>query len=826
MKRACRKTLSSELFGIQVAMHAGRQARARWVAWLAAILIALGGGFPAVPALAAPVVQTADASIAGTYQSDVLPAPDSTGLVVSLTLDEDGSAELMSDYLNDEAPIVEVGEWAQNADGTVTLTVTGTAEQEYSQPIELTFQVDEAGALVIPGEPNGPFGEDGLVLAPTELPVATAEEGATTEAPVVDLAGLPDNALVYRSEVLPSASTSGLQITLILFADGTLEMVSDYQEPGQVVLELGTWAAADDGTVIVTLTGQLDRNYEAPVELAFTTTDDGALSLVDEDGLLFGEDGLTLTPLVGEGEATTEEAPAEATVELPEATPTALPEAETEAEVAADVEVEAPITATETLTVEVTPAPEATPVPTETVTPTEEATDDAVEEAAPATDETVMDDTVVGEAIPGETADAAMMVGVPDGAFVSALLPAADASGFFQVAVFYPNGDLMLSSYFLNGEPPVVEIGRWEVSADVVTDTVDAGATEPVTEPVTDTVTETVPVTVPVTDTGAMTETSASAPLTYTVTLTGTVEEVYENPVIIQMIAQTGGALELDTVTLYPLPTAKLDTMTPVAVAQFESDVLPAASGPGLQIRLTLYDDASLEMMSDFQEPGEVVTETGEWLVNDEGNLVVTLTGQGDQPYEEPVTLIFAIGEDDTLTLIDDEGLFGDAGLTLLSVPVEPNATDGDAEEATGFGVVEEDAEPTDEPLVEPGDEADEEADVPGEPLPAQLGVYQSEVLPSASSPGLQVSVTLLEDDAVAVEYDYLNNEEVVTQVGTWQDNGDGTVTVTLTEGPSGVFDEPVVLTLAVGEGSVTVVEADEDNAGLIDVELAYLPLE
>src|SRR5690606_19265546 len=385
---------------------------------------------------------------------------------------------------DEEATIVEVGEWTQNADGTVTLSITGTADQEYSLPIELTFQVNEAGALVIPGEPDGPFGEEGLTLAPAGAPDT---DTAATETPALDLATLPDNARVYQSEVLPSASTPGLQITLILFADGTLEMVSDYQQPDQVVIELGTWAESDDGTVIVTLTGQLDRNYEAPVELAFTTEENGTLALVDEDGLLFGEDGLSLTPLALPGATLPDAAASEAL------TPTATSEMTGDATLEAPVEtppVETTVGATDTLTVETPPAAEAevsptvteavtspvtatlTPPVTSTVTPTESA-------PLTATAEPAAGEIAAGEVITG---DAAMMVGVPDGPFLSDLLVAADGSDFFQVAIFYPNGDLLLSSYFLTGEPPVVEVGHWAPAETAVTDTADVTDTAEVTD--------------------------------------------------------------------------------------------------------------------------------------------------------------------------------------------------------------------------------------------------------------------------------------------------------------------------------------------------------
>ncbi len=688
-----------------------------------AVVVALLLGITTAPLAvwAAPDAQaTVAPAVLGYYQSDVLPAADSPGLQVALILYEDGSAEVYSDYLNDEPPIVEVGEWVENDDGTLTLTVTGTTEVEYQQAISLTFEVAEDGALVVPGEAGGPFGEAGLVLNPAELPV---EEAGMGEAMPTEIE-IPADASAYQSPILPALETPGLQITLLLYEDGSLEMISDSLNQEDIVTEVGEWVENDDGTVNVTLTGQPGEEYAEPIELVFTRTEDGGLALVDESGL-FGDEGLTLAPFGGEAAAAA--------------------------------------------------AAEATPAPAEEA-PAESAAESA--EQAPAE------------------------VLTPAGAYVSDLLPAEDAPARFMVAIFYPDGDVLVSSYTLNGDLPVVEVGTWAANVDA----------------------------------------------TFTVTATGTPEGDYETPVTLDFGFGDDGTLVQDAIVFHPLPLADtLDVVFPAVVATFVSETLPAASSPGRVITLPLYDDETAEMATDFLDDADPVVEIGGWAIGATGNLSVTLTGQAGQEYDEPVELVFSVSDDEVLTLIESpEGLFGEEGLTLSMVDAAAvEATPMPAEEATPEATAEPTAEATEEPTPEPTEEPTAEpteeptpeptAEPTAKPTPApteeptpevaaETGaiIYQSAVLPSASSPGLQITLSLVDDGSAAMEYDYLNDDEVITNTGTWEDNGDGTLTVALVAGPNGSFLEPGELTLAETEdGGLMIVDTSEDLVGLTNVVLA-----
>ncbi len=219
-------------------------------ALLLAVILALAVGIVPAPALllAAPIAQTIDPTGDRYYESDLIPGTGETpDLVVGLLLYEDGSAEVISDYQNDEDVIIEVGTWVDNGDGTLTLTVTGTTDSDYAAPIDLDFNIGDDGALVVPGAANGAFGEAGLILNPTTLGNSEAI-----------LAEIPAEALVFQSDVLPADPNPGLQLTLALFDDGSLTLVSDYMSPGEIVVEVGTWVENEDSSLAVTLTGQVE----------------------------------------------------------------------------------------------------------------------------------------------------------------------------------------------------------------------------------------------------------------------------------------------------------------------------------------------------------------------------------------------------------------------------------------------------------------------------------------------------------------------------------------------------------------------------------------
>lgn len=605
--------------------------------------------------LAAPPAQTAEPTIIGFYQSEVIPTGDDSGLQISLTLYEDGSAEAVSDLLTDEPPIVEVGTWEQNDNGSVTLTLTGTKTENYAEPVVLVFELDDDGALSIPGVEGGAFGSEGLTLAPTEPPAPeTADEATETPAataePAEEQTAQPQEIQVYLSDLLPVATGADRQITLTVNVDGTAEMVTDLMNSEAPVVETGEWARSS-GVLTVTLTANADGDYAEPVVYAFQTQEDGSLFLPGEEGGPFGAEGLTL--------------------------------------------------------------------------------------AAP------------------EEADAANRAVDPTGAYASNILPAADAPGMLMLAILYPNGDAQVSSFYLNGEPPIIEFGSWEV-----------GSSE-----------------------------------TITVTATRSLERDYDEPTS-AVFTVTEEGLVAGSVTLHRVRAAgETDAVeaVPAPVAMFQTEVMPAASSPGLQISLTLYDDSSAELVSDYMNDDAPFVDVGTWAEGDDGALILTLTGSADAPSDTPVEIVFDVQDDGTLVAAEyPQEIFGEAGLTLTPLPME---------EATGE-------------TADGGASAATEA-APGGALAGGL-VFQSGTLPAASGGGREITLSLLDDGSAIMSTDFMNDEPPVTELGQWVQNDDGSLTLTLTEGPSGVYGAPVEITFAVNnDGSISAVEYDESVFGTEGLELA-----
>ena len=212
--------------------------------------------------------------------------------------------------------------------------------------------------------------------------------------------------------------------------------------------------------------------------------------------------------------------------------------------------------------------------------------------------------------------------------------------------------------------------------------------------------------------------------------------------------------------------------------------------------------------------------------------------------------LVFSVSDDNVLTLVEwPDGLFGtdvitlhpadesasaavtpEPGETPVEVPAEEPTSEPTAtpiEEPTATPTAEPTATPlptatpTEEPTPEPTATPTEEPTPTPEPVAAGATIYQSSVLPSASSPGLQITLNLVDDGSAAMEYDYLNGDEVVTNTGTWDDNGDDTLTIKMVAGPNGPFLEPGELTLAVTDDGLLITDASDDLVGLESVILA-----
>ncbi|MCB0168394.1 MAG: YbaY family lipoprotein [Anaerolineae bacterium] len=210
-----------------------------------------------LPVAAEPAVT----AFAGIYTAS-LPAADTPGRDMTLTLNADGTAARTIDYLNDKAPIEESGTWQDNGDGTATVTLTGRPGIE--SPDVITYSLTDETLTAIDYDLEV-YGTEGLSLQKQTEPVSSAD---TTETVVG----------IYKT-MLPGASSPGLDSTLYINVDGSARLVSDYLNDEPPIDEIGHWATIDD-QVVVTLTGLVNRGYDTPVVTTYEV-DQGALVEVE-----------------------------------------------------------------------------------------------------------------------------------------------------------------------------------------------------------------------------------------------------------------------------------------------------------------------------------------------------------------------------------------------------------------------------------------------------------------------------------------------------------------------------------------------------------------
>jgi hypothetical protein len=96
---------------------------------------------------------------AGTYAA-VLPAADSPGRVMTLTLYPGGTVRWVTDY-GKGTPILELGRWEANPDGTVTVRIHGQEGREYEQTVAIVFRLD-GNRLVSTQWDKGLYGTAGV----------------------------------------------------------------------------------------------------------------------------------------------------------------------------------------------------------------------------------------------------------------------------------------------------------------------------------------------------------------------------------------------------------------------------------------------------------------------------------------------------------------------------------------------------------------------------------------------------------------------------------------------------------------------------------------
>lgn len=623
-----------------------------------------------------------------------------------------------------------------------------------------------------------------------------------------------DEPLVFMSDVLPSASTQGRILTLTLQRDGTGTLATDYLNDDEPVIENAEWVTDEvEQSLTVTITGQDEVLYEAPIVLVFAVGPDGTVTLDEWDRAIYGAEGFTLAVVTEGAAAATPAATAEAAAEEPAAEVTPAVTAEPAEEVVEIDETLAGVYVSDELAVASSPERALTltleadgtaalssdflngELPVEelgdwqssaaagTITLTLTGTDALVyDEANVILFELQADGALVAVEYDETLYDSAGLTLVPQsaaeaadegagGVYVSDVLPTADTPGQVVFAILYEDGTVQANSYFLNGEAPIMEVGTWQEEA----------ATSAVT-----------------------------------MIITGSDAGDYDQPQIFNFVRRNN-SLSYQGLTLNRIPAAEI-APAPEPMGYFQSEELPAASSPGLQYSLVFMDDNSVFLVSDYLNDEAPIVEMGSWEDNDDSTWTVSLTGTADRDYEVADIITFALSADETtLTAVEwDETVYGSEPLLLTESPLDeldldaltgsaPAAEAADAEvtpEATPEPAAEVTPEPTEEPTEEPtGEPTEEPVALPEFEVPdSAIAVFATGVMPAASSPGLVMRMVLFADNTLQMVSDYLNGEAAVIELGNWVDNGDGTLDVEILGRPLGLYDEPVNITFTVSD--------------------------
>jgi len=94
--------------------------------------------------------------------------------------------------------------------------------------------------------------------------------------------------------------------------------------------------------------------------------------------------------------------------------------------------------------------------------------------------------------------------------------------------------------------------------------------------------------------------------------------------------------------------------------------LLPSASGPHRVVVLEVKEDGTAQLTTDYQNGEAPIVEEGVWQDDGNGALILTLTGQADRVYAQPVQITFVQNDDRLISVTWDTALYGERGLKLL----------------------------------------------------------------------------------------------------------------------------------------------------------------
>jgi len=462
-----------------------------------------------------------------------------------------------------------------------------------------------------------------LVFLGATAPVLAAPPGQADDAAAME---------VWVSNIYPEPDTAGLMEIIALYPNNAAERVNIYIDD-EVITETGEWAAGDDGAVVLTLTADDYGAFDEPLVLNFVRdgeilTDDEfdyhALNVITPETM----DTMSETELI----AAAEEAAADATIlDTYVWVSDVYPAADAAGLISVlvlyddDVAEQHTIYLGESVISEFGAWEEADDASTVTITITENL-DEEYAEPVVTTYQQIGNALIAGTTILTQWPQ---VVSSPVGVYGSDVYPAADAAGYTVILALYENGAAEQTTVYLT-KGAVTEVGEWVEEKD-----------------------------------GAV-----------TVTMTGLMDEdPYDEPIVATYARDVNNdVLYDDDWELYMLDTIEMDDMPVDAeiVAAFASEPLPAADSPGRIITLTLFDDATFMLETDFMNDEPAFAEYGDWKISDdETTLTVSITGSEDEEYSEPNVLVFKEEGDQIVAVEYDESVWGAEGLSLTMVAAQ-----------------------------------------------------------------------------------------------------------------------------------------------------------
>jgi hypothetical protein len=248
----------------------------------------------------------------------------------------------------------------------------------------------------------------------------------------------------------------------------------------------------------------------------------------------------------------------------------------------------------------------------------------------------------------------------------TASLPAADSPGRDVTVALEADGSVVVTSDYLNNQPPIVETGMWSSnSSGTVTVVLTAQGDQQYFEPRAYLVGLEAGELLVMGEAGQVVRFARSTgePAVEPVAAAPSSEEA---PAAAVTETITTSAVVTDVTIAETLVVTATDVLTEeVGLVNTYLALLPAASGGGTRlIALTLFDSGTAQLATEFTRDEAPILDLGSWVDNGDDTISVTFTGRPDQDFDEPIVVTFQ-REQDFLQSIDREDLYGSEGLRM-----------------------------------------------------------------------------------------------------------------------------------------------------------------